>query len=178
MEAHALLLMSQTPAFGRCRMIAMRDEFNNTPLHVAIGYQAPDELILTILALDPVACQIPATDDLWLPLHVAAMWGCSTMVLEALILAYPDGLDHREERGRTPRYFSTRFQHNRPLLDRSTDDWRRMQIQMMIGTNANKHAMQTEEHTPSSSLSLLGREEWEPSGTMNKRRKVCLEPRI
>ena len=109
------------------------DEYGNLPLHAAVGFQAPDDLILNLLDQYPTATQQPGSDD-WLPLHIAAMYGCSTAVLEALIRAYPQGLDHRGQqqeqdkgqpssslvKGRTPRHFAARFEHNRALLERST----------------------------------------------------------
>jgi len=79
-----------------------------------------------MLAANPSACQVHGTDD-WLPLHIAAMWGASTEIMTALIRTYPDGLDdsgQSNNKGRSPRHFSTRFEHNRVLLERSTIDWR------------------------------------------------------
>lgn len=129
LEVHTLL---QTP-YGQSMTITCRDEYQNTPLHVAIGYQAPEEIQLYILQLYPTACQIYETEDGWIPLHIAAMWGCPTTVMEALILTNPDGLDQKEfTKGRTPRYFSSRFGHNEPLLQRSTQDWKAEQQRRYI----------------------------------------------
>ena len=125
-EVVALL---DTP-FGR-DMVAVPDVFNNLPLHVAIGYQAPDNLILRILHMHPQAVRVHGTDE-WLPLHIASMWGVSFRVMEALIRAYPAALDDRGEggvKGRTPRYFALRFPHNKALLERSTDEWNRLVAQ-------------------------------------------------
>lgn len=101
------------------------DVYDNLPLHAAIGYQAPDELILSLLECFPEATQVHGSDD-WIPLHIAAMWGVSATVMEALIRAYPQALDDTGEagiKGRTPRHFSRRFSHNTALLERSTADW-------------------------------------------------------
>jgi hypothetical protein len=101
------------------------DVYDNLPLHAAIGYQAPDELILSLLECFPEATQVHGSDD-WIPLHIAAMWGVSATVMEALIRAYPQALDDTGEagiKGRTPRHFSRRFPHNTALLERSTADW-------------------------------------------------------
>lgn len=103
------------------------DEYGNTPLHSAIGYKCPDELILKILDANPRACQVHGTDD-WLPLHIAAMWGVSPEIMKALIRAYPEGLDdfgQDSSKGRTPRHFSKRFGHNRELLERTTEEWKK-----------------------------------------------------
>lgn len=147
------------------RMVASRDEFENTPLHIAIGYQAPEDLVIRILCAYPQACQVAATEDMWLPLHVAAMWGCSTRVLEALIRAYPEGLDQQEGKGRTPRFFSTRFPHNRDFLEQSTEDWKRI-----ISSNHRKW----EEILPSSSL-ISSSQGVTSIPTANKRQRVCCE---
>jgi Ankyrin repeats (3 copies) len=176
-EAHALL---QTP-MGHSMVVTSRDEFHNTPLHIAIGYQAPEELIETILTLYPHACHMTATDDGWLPLHVAAMWGCSRTVMEALILAHPDGLDQKEGKGRTPRYFATRCKHNQDLLERSTEEWKRIRdVRMTNGASNQKHWLEATHET----TKLEGKprdstmEDWESNTTMNKRLKVCTEQRI
>jgi ankyrin repeat protein len=103
-----------------------QDEYDNTPLHSAIGFKAPDEILLRLLEVYPRACQIHGTDE-WLPLHIAAMWGVSKKVMEELILTYPEALDdagQQTHKGRSPRHFSSRFEHNRELLERSTDSWK------------------------------------------------------
>lgn len=108
------------------QMATSKDVYGSTPLHAALGYKAPDSLILTLLELYPDATKIHGTGDDWLPLHVAAMWGASAAAMEALIRANPQALDDPGEggiKGRTPRHFSQRFSHNRELLERSTDDW-------------------------------------------------------
>jgi len=105
------------------------DEYGNMPLHSAIGFKCPDLVLLKVLDAHPGACRIHGTDD-WLPLHIAAMWGVSTTVMEALILTHPDGLDDSGQstnnKGRSPRHFSTRFQHNQELLERSTEEWKKL----------------------------------------------------
>jgi ankyrin repeat protein len=101
------------------------DTYDNTPLHAAIGYQAPDDVILSLIELHPQATKIHGANE-WLPLHVAAMWGSSRNVLEQLIRQHPSALDDRGEggiKGRTPRHFRERFPHNKDLLERSTADW-------------------------------------------------------
>ena len=95
------------------------DEFGNLPLHAAIGFKAPDRLILDILEKYPEATHVHGSEE-WLPLHVAAMYGCSSAVMKALILANPDALDDSGKdtiKGRTPRHFSNRFNHNKHLVE-------------------------------------------------------------
>jgi len=104
------------------------DIYGNLPLHAAIGYKAPSDVIMSLLTYNPGATSVHGT-DYWLPLHVAAMWGVSAEVMESIIRIYPDALDDQGEpgiKGRTPRHFSTRFEHNRELLERSTEDWTRL----------------------------------------------------
>ena len=122
-EADALL---GTDKGQQMQMAGATDAFNNTTLHSALGYQAPDSLLLSLLNVFPSAAKVHGTGDDWLPLHVAAMWGCSATVMAALIKANPKGLDDPGNtgiKGRTPRHFSQRFPHNRPLLERSTEEW-------------------------------------------------------
>mmetsp|Transcript_7128 Transcript_7128/g.10215 ORF Transcript_7128/g.10215 Transcript_7128/m.10215 type:complete len:151 (-) Transcript_7128:409-861(-) len=109
-----------------CLMTKEPDIYGNLALHVAIGYKAPDDIILSILESNPEATRVHGT-DYWLPLHVAAMWGSSSKVMEELIRRHPEGLDDRGEpgiKGRTPRHFSTRFEHNKSLLEKSTESWK------------------------------------------------------
>jgi hypothetical protein len=101
------------------------DVYGNVPLHAAIGFRAPEHVILTILTEYPEATRVHGTDE-WLPLHVAAMWGVSSQVMEALIRQYPEALDDGGQasiKGRTPRHFSTRFAHNKEALERPTSEW-------------------------------------------------------
>ena len=103
------------------------DEHGNMPLHSAIGFKCPDDILLKLLDSYPEACRVHGTDD-WLPLHVAAMWGVSKEIMEALIRTYPEGLDdsgQTSNKGRSPRHFSGRFQHNKELLERSTEEWKK-----------------------------------------------------
>ena len=103
-----------------------RDRFDNTPLHAAIGYKAPDEFTLKLLKAFPDACQVHGTDD-WLPLHVAAMWGSSPSIMEAIIKQYPDGLDDCGQggvKGKTPRHYSSKFQATKALLEKPTQEWK------------------------------------------------------
>lgn len=101
------------------------DKYGNTPLHAALGYKAPDSVLLKLISMHPTACRVHGSDD-WLPLHVAAMWGASPDIVESLIREYPQGLDDKGSggiKGRTPRHFSDRFPHNKELLERSTANW-------------------------------------------------------
>lgn len=110
---------------GNEKMLHELDCFDNTALHAALGYQAPDEIVLSLVEGFPEATKIHGAND-WLPLHVAAMWGSSSVVMEAIIRRHPQGLDDPGQggiKGRTPRHFQDRFDHNRELLRRSTEDW-------------------------------------------------------
>lgn len=108
-----------------------RDEFDNTPVHAAIGFKCPDALLLKLLQAYPEACQVHGTDE-WLPLHIAAMWGTSSLIMEELILAYPAALDDVGQdsiKGKSPRHFSGRFAHNKELLERSTREWEKIKAE-------------------------------------------------
>eukprot|EP00548_Thalassiothrix_antarctica_P005785 CAMPEP_0194143856 /NCGR_PEP_ID=MMETSP0152-20130528/12964_1 /TAXON_ID=1049557 /ORGANISM="Thalassiothrix antarctica, Strain L6-D1" /LENGTH=155 /DNA_ID=CAMNT_0038843445 /DNA_START=44 /DNA_END=507 /DNA_ORIENTATION=+ len=111
-------------------MIKELDKFGNTALHAMIGFKAPEELLLTAIQLHPEATKQHGT-DYWLPLHIAAMWGTTTKVMEAIIEQYPEALDDAGDsnsiKGRTPRHFSTRFNNkHRELLERSTIEWKQI----------------------------------------------------
>jgi len=107
------------------QLLLQADAHNNVPLHIAIGYQAPDDLLLEMMEIYPGAAKIHGAND-WLPLHVAAMYGASPAVLTKLIRIYPQALEDRGEggiKGRTPRHFKDRFPHNQSLLSKSTQEW-------------------------------------------------------
>jgi len=105
---------------------SLPDVYGNLPLHAALGYRAPDRIILSVLQYHPDATKIHGTDD-WLPLHIACMWGASPAVLEALIRSYPQALDDPGQgglKGRTPRLFATKCSEEaQVLLRRSTEEW-------------------------------------------------------
>jgi hypothetical protein len=103
-----------------------RDCFGNTPLHAALGFKAPDQLLMELIRRNPEACKVHGTDD-WLPLHVAAMWGSSSAFMEILIRQYPEALDDCGQggvKGKTPRLYSRMFPANRALLEKSTEEWK------------------------------------------------------
>jgi hypothetical protein len=110
-----------TTRYGH-EIAAEQDEFGNTLLHVALGYSAPEDFLLKLIEIYSDATRVEGVDD-WLPLHMAAMWGCSAPVMNALIRNYPQALDLKGESGRTPRQFSTRFEHNKEALERTTSEW-------------------------------------------------------
>lgn len=116
----------QTPA-GQT-MTTQKDVYDNLPLHFSLGYRSPDDIVLSILSMNPSATRVHGT-DYWLPLHIAAMWGSSSQVMEELIACFPEALEDTGEpgiKGRTPRHFAGRFEHNRLLLERSIEEWKKI----------------------------------------------------
>lgn len=106
-------------------LVGRPDGYGNYPLHTAIGFRAPEPILLRLIDLCPHAAREHGTDE-WLPLHVAAMWGPSPAVTERLIRLHPEGLDDVGQgglKGRTPRHFCARHPYNRALLERSTNEW-------------------------------------------------------
>jgi hypothetical protein len=131
-------LINQATACAEQSFLRELDIYDNTALHAAIGYQAPDDILLALLEEYPEATMMHGANE-WLPLHVAAMWGCSPIVMTAIIQVYPAGLDDRGERGnkgRTPRHFKDRFPHNKDLLERSTEEWTAI-ISLRSGAGVN-----------------------------------------
>eukprot|EP00586_Coscinodiscus_wailesii_P006902 CAMPEP_0172488898 /NCGR_PEP_ID=MMETSP1066-20121228/18615_1 /TAXON_ID=671091 /ORGANISM="Coscinodiscus wailesii, Strain CCMP2513" /LENGTH=194 /DNA_ID=CAMNT_0013256399 /DNA_START=83 /DNA_END=668 /DNA_ORIENTATION=+ len=113
----AVRTLLQTPS-GQA-MTFQPDVFGNLPLHFCLGYRGPDDIVLTVLSMNEGATRVHGT-DYWLPLHVAAMWGSSSAVTEKLIRCFPGALDDTAQpgiKGRTPRHFAGRFEHNRKLLE-------------------------------------------------------------
>lgn len=54
-------------------MASEQDAFENTLLHLALGYRAPEEFLLKLIEIYPEATSVQGV-DYWLPLRVAAMW--------------------------------------------------------------------------------------------------------
>ena len=103
-------------------IVGYRDDFGNSLLHTALGFKAPDEFLFKLIVMDPEATQVSGVDG-WYPLHVAAMWGCSSAVMDDIIRRYPEALDITSDNGRTPRQFADRFAHNKDALERTTAEW-------------------------------------------------------
>ena len=71
------------------------------PLHAAILFQAPDNIVTAILDAHPDAAQ-GADDSGMLPVHVALAKRCTETVLHALLRAYPQSMTVRDGRGNLP----------------------------------------------------------------------------
>jgi hypothetical protein len=97
-------------------------------LHVALGYKAPDEFLLELIDVYPDATTVKGVDD-WLPLHVAAMWGCSSAVMDAIIRQYPQALDACRDAvvgTNSPTFLGARVPHNKESFERTTAEWMSM----------------------------------------------------
>jgi len=71
------------------------------PLHAAIVFKAPEEVIETILTAYPNASR--AKDDQgMLPLHLAFRNGASEAVVNLLLLAFPESVDSPDRKDRVP----------------------------------------------------------------------------
>lgn len=85
------------------RLLEIKDEQTQVPLHVAVEHVASDDVVLKILETYPEATRIAREKhDGSLPLHCAVSFGCSGKVLTRIITAFPDGLSHTENSGNTP----------------------------------------------------------------------------
>jgi len=71
------------------------------PLHAAIVFKAPEEVVETLLTAYPKASE--AKDDQgMLPLHLAFRNGASEAVVNLLLLAFPQSIDIPDRKGRVP----------------------------------------------------------------------------
>ena len=71
------------------------------PLHAAIVFKAPEEVVETLLTAYPKASE--AKDDQgMLPLHLAFRNGASEAVVNLLLLAFPQSIDVPDRKGRVP----------------------------------------------------------------------------
>jgi ankyrin repeat protein len=139
---HVRIILDTSPQLARkC------DEYGNTPLHASVGFLAPDDVTLQLIDIYPDAVQAHGTED-WLPLHVAAMWGSSSKIIQRLIRLHPCGLDDRGSggsKGRTPRHFAARVPENRELLERSTAEWQAI-IDYDGAPNSNPQVITSQSH--------------------------------
>ena len=103
-------------------IVGYRDDFGNTLLHIALGFKGPDDFLLKLIGMDPEATKVDGVEG-WYPLHIAAMWGCSSAVMDAIIGCYPEALGITSDNGRTPKQFADRFEHNKDALERTTAEW-------------------------------------------------------
>jgi len=71
------------------------------PLHAAIVFKAPEDVVETLLTAFPKAAE--AKDDQgMLPLHLAFRNGASEAAVNLLLLAYPQSVDIPDRKGRVP----------------------------------------------------------------------------
>lgn len=70
-----------------------------TPLHMAIAHHAPDDTILRLCSSE--ALRIKTGDGARLPLHIAAVMGCTTKVATRVLSQYPEGSQVRDAYGKT-----------------------------------------------------------------------------
>jgi len=71
------------------------------PLHAAIVFKAPEDVVETLLTAFPKAAE--AKDDQgMLPLHLAFRNGASESAVNLLLLAYPQSVDIPDRKGRVP----------------------------------------------------------------------------
>lgn len=71
------------------------------PIHAAIVFKAPEDVIETLLAAYPKGAQ--AKDDQgMLPLHLAFRNGSSEEIVNFLLLTFPQSIDVKDRKGRTP----------------------------------------------------------------------------
>lgn len=73
-----------------------------TPLHGAIIFQSPTEVVEALLAIYPEATEFK-DDQGSLPIHLAHKRGSSCTIVRLLLDTFPDCVDVRDRKGRTPK---------------------------------------------------------------------------
>jgi len=104
----------------------VRDEQGRLPLHNMFSYKrAPCQLVLKLIQVYPKAVS-EEDDDKLLPIHHACFWGTSPKIIEILIKTYPEGLDHPNAFGDTPRNLceiGCLNAHSKSLIRKPTTYW-------------------------------------------------------
>jgi len=91
-EARAFICRGEKDGRVRWRLL---------PLHAAIVFKAPEDVVETLLTAFPKAAE--AKDDQgMLPLHLAFRNGASEAAVNLLLLAYPKSVDIPDRKGRVP----------------------------------------------------------------------------
>ena len=81
-------------------LISKRDCFGLLPLHIALLYSAPSNVVLALLDADPTSASAPCfiaagilfgvgVGPVTYPVHLAIMYGASDEVVEAVLRKYP-----------------------------------------------------------------------------------------
>jgi hypothetical protein len=90
---------------GTKSAVEVRDCERQLPLHVAIQRFASTKIILFLLHCFPRAVR-ESMNIGYLPLHFAALWGCTKKVLEGLLREYPSAMERKSYKknggGNTP----------------------------------------------------------------------------
>jgi len=73
-------------------LLLTKDENDSLPFHVAVEYQASDDVIGYLLSEYPNAVRDSRNHDGCLPLHIAIIFECTGVTLSALVRAYPEAL--------------------------------------------------------------------------------------
>jgi hypothetical protein len=107
------------------------DSEKQLPLHTAIQYYAPCDVIKYLIERFPLGTR---EQMVWgyLPLHCAARWGCSELVMDALLESFPEAVVRKDAKKLTP--FELILSHeeiwvpNFDIPDVSCYDERRLRI--------------------------------------------------
>jgi hypothetical protein len=77
------------------------DEESQLPIHTAIQYYAPFDVIKYLIQKFPDGVRKPM-DKQFFPLHCAARWGCSEAVMTSLLDSFPEAVVEKNSDGLTP----------------------------------------------------------------------------
>ena len=92
-ECHRLLITDEVSESQNTPLLLTKDENDQIPFHVAVEFQASDDVIGYLLSEYPNAARCSREGhDGCLPLHIAIISECTGVTLSALVRTYPEAL--------------------------------------------------------------------------------------
>ena len=115
--------------------IEERGQWTQLPIHAALVYGAPDDVIKLLLKICPGTVQC-GNDQRMVPLHLAFRHGASDAIVGYILDLFPEAIGAKDFRGRTPVEcalegpFSQRGQIIQKIFQRHKDSWKKKQVKL------------------------------------------------